>query len=220
MSKPPKNEKPPKENRRKGADTHAITDPLLEAAGENLEALFDALTDSEVLKEFPVLGTAVKLFRSGQAARAAMFASKLEKFVFETERCSPKAAKKIRDKVAKSPADAEKIGKAIAYVIERASEDEKPRLVGRLFAGFLSGRVNSAELRRLLFAIDTAFIDDLNALIARDLAIHPSYDADWVPFLAGSGFSHVIVDTKFDDSQVRYGFTPLAHLLQQAVASA
>lgn len=195
----------------------ATAAPALEAVGENAEALVDAMSDDEVLKAVPVVGTAVKVFKTVDKAKALILASKLEGFVLETKTRSADAAETIRRKVEGSEDEAGKIGEAITYVIDRATDGEKPRLVARLFVGFLEERITGEELRRLLFAIDGAFIEDLNKLLEWQMTIHPSYGKDWIPFLLGSGFARVAVSTKYDSSDVTYELTPLAHLLRKAV---
>lgn len=189
----------------------------LEATAEGIEALIDALTSDEVLKELPAVGTLLKLFRSGDKARAAMLARKLETFISEAKQRTPKAAEKLRGKVEKSEAEALRIGEVVTHVLDRAAQDGKPKLAAQVFVGFLEGRIDEEQLRRLLFAIDAAFIDDLNRLLDWDLNIHPSHGAAWIPFMSGAGFARIRVDTKFDESAVEYEWTELARLLRVAV---
>lgn len=58
-----------------------IDNPLLEAALENAEVAADLLTSNEVLREIPVVGTALNIIRGVRDVRERIFAHKPERFV-------------------------------------------------------------------------------------------------------------------------------------------
>ena len=53
---------------------------LLEAALENAEALLDTVTDNEVLKNIPIVGTCIKVVKSVGDVRDRLLAGKLVQF--------------------------------------------------------------------------------------------------------------------------------------------
>ncbi|HVY06389.1 MAG TPA: hypothetical protein VHB46_10485 [Burkholderiales bacterium] len=138
--------------------------PLLEATMQNAEAAFDLATDNEAVRAIPIIGTAFKVAKGIDDLRSRAFAAKLANFVTAKELQTAKARDKLKNGIAESPEEAQKLGESLFLVLERMTDMEKPALLARLFAGYLDDRITSIELRRLAQAVDSAFVDDLKIL--------------------------------------------------------
>src|SRR5262249_50727090 len=110
-----------------------------------------------------------------------------------------------------------KSGETLFLVLEHANDFEKPSLLAKLFAAYVHGVITESELRRLAHAMDGAFTDDLNDLLAWDDQKNPSHAGEWMENLVGSGFARVRAESGYDDVSVRFELTALARLLKRAI---
>lgn len=72
---------------------------FFEALLENAEAAADLLTDNEMVKAIPVVGTAVKLCKGFDDIRSRVLAAKLQAFLTEPHLQTEDARAKIEQKV-------------------------------------------------------------------------------------------------------------------------
>jgi len=187
--------------------------PLLESIFENAEAIFDATSNSDVLKEIPVISTAVKLLRAADTIKEKLFAAKIYQFLQELDRISPFDIEKIRKKIADSSQESEKVGNTLLMVLDKVSDLNKPKLLGQLFIAYLDNVISADELRRLVHAVDVAFIDDLLKLIGSSPS-DPS--GSHLEFLVLSGLSSVVAGGWENIGEISYEKTKLANKLLRA----
>ena len=138
---------------------------LLEAALENAEALLDTVTDNEVLKNIPIVGTCIKVVKSVGDVRDRLLAGKLVQFCQRLNEVSPEGREKMRKKMASNPDEAERIGSTLMIVLDKITALEKADIVAYVFIAYTLDVIDQADLRRFLDAIDQAFVDDLVDLL-------------------------------------------------------
>jgi hypothetical protein len=188
--------------------------PLLEASLENIEVFLDTFINEEVLKDIPILGTAVKLLRASDTIRDKLFAEKIYSFLHEIHKFSQSDIEKMRKKSADSPHESVKIGNTLLMVLDKVSDLDKPKLLGQLFIAYLDNVISVDDFRRLIHAVDVAFVDDLLELI-RSSPSDPF--GSHLEFLVSSGLSCVVTggwDQMGENSTgVSYEKTKLANKL-------
>jgi hypothetical protein len=124
------------------------------------------------------------------------------------------AREKLRAKAAESPEEAEKVGNTLLLVIERVSDLDKPRLLGQLFIAYLDSVISADDLRRLVHAVDVAFVDDLQKLLRSGA---PSSSGAHLEFLVSSGLSRVVTGSTWDEvGKISYETTMLAYEMLKA----
>jgi hypothetical protein len=138
---------------------------LLEAALENLEAVIDPVINNDIVKSIPVIGTAFKVIKGASDIRDRMFAAKLTTFLLTTEKVTPQAKEEMRQRIASSPDEAKKVGQALMLVLDKITALEKAEMMAYIFIAHTLGQIGAADFRRLLDAIDQAFVDDLADLL-------------------------------------------------------
>jgi hypothetical protein len=164
--------------------------PLLEAALENAEVIVDALSDDGVLKEIPVIGTAVKVCKAIDTIRDRLFVAKLKRFLFGLGD-EVKFVAKLRKKIAQSPEQAQKVGETLLMVLERITDIDKADLLAIFFYAYTDEFITSEEFRRIAQSIDMALIDDLHKLLALEQNPIQSLEP-WLQYLAPSGLSQLL----------------------------
>ena len=190
--------------------------PVLEAALEGGEVIVDVLMRGEVLAEVPVIGTAIKICKAADAIRDKAFAAKLAQFVRNLDSMSEEHRRKLREKVASAPHEAQKLGETLLFVIERVTDLDKPLLLAQLFLAYLDDVLSSDELRRLSQAVDTAFADDLKQLLERHKLPEKS-DELWLECLVPSGLTRLVAGQTYDElGRLYYEVTPFGNKLRNA----
>lgn len=191
---------------------------FLEAFLEGSEAAIDLATDNEAIRAVPVIGTALRVLHGIDDVRSRAFAAKLRKFIDAPELHTEKTRAKLKDGIASSSDNAEKIGETLFLVLERMTDLEKPALLARVFAAYLDGVIDSALLRRAAHAMDAAFTDDLLALSKWDTNINASYATEWMMPLAAAGITHTVAGRTYDDQgTIYYHLTDLGKALHKAL---
>jgi len=183
---------------------------LIEAGLEAIEAIVDTFSEQDVWTELPVVSTVFKSLRASNTIREKIFANKIFIFFEELNRASDSKRKQLKDKILNSPQEAKEVGRILLMVLDKVTDLDKPKLLAKLFIAFLDEVISKEDMRRLIYAVEIAFIDDLHGLIrngaGQNIDLH-------LQFLVSSGLSHMAGGW---DTGYGYEKTILADKLLQA----
>ncbi|MCA9036304.1 MAG: hypothetical protein KDA91_14310 [Planctomycetaceae bacterium] len=189
--------------------------PMLELTLETAETVADNLLDSDVLKEIPVVGTALKLCKAADNVRNRLFIAKLQRFLLATN-VDPDTKAKWRAKASASPEEAAKIGESICLMLDRLADLTKAELIGTLFVAYTSDVIDHDKLQRLTQAIDVAFIADIKMLLSKHKLPEDSTEP-WMMHLVPSGLTQITGGKTLDSVGAIYcNATKLGHSLRNA----
>lgn len=188
--------------------------PILEAVLENAEVIADLLTDDNVLAGIPIIGSAIKICKASDAIKDRLFTLKLIKFITELEQVPEHTKNKYKQKIAENPTEAENIGSTLLLVVDKLIDLEKPQIIAKIFTAYLDEKITASDLKRIIIAIDTAFLDDLNKFL--DVPSLPEKATnDWMQYLSTSGLTRTVTGKTFDDiGKIYYEPTQLGILLR------
>ena len=188
--------------------------PVAEAALESGEVVADILMRGDVLADIPLIGTAIKICKAADSIRDRAFAIKLSRFILNLGSITEEQKNKLKEKMGAGTEEAQKIGETLLFVLERVTDLDKPFLLSQIFLAYVDGVVSSDELRRLCQAVDIAFADDLQQLLAAKIIPEESNEP-WMLYLVASGLTQLATSTMFDDAGRLYCvITPLAQKLR------
>ncbi len=189
---------------------------LVEAALENVEAIIDAATQDEVIKNIPFVGTAAKLLKAAGAFRDRMFAAKLSRFFQHLGEVTPEAREKITQKMAASPDEAMKVGQTVLLVVEKITAFDKAQILAYVFIAYTQGHIGAKDFLRLCDAIDQAFIYDLKDLLGVHEAGYTT-DGDYMKHLSRTGLTFADPRKIFRTPEdYHYGISRLGEQLRDA----
>lgn len=187
---------------------------ILEAFLETSEVIVDALTDDNVLAGVPVIGSAFKIARAADSIRDRAFAAKLARFADGLGTISVHEKEQYVRKLKSNPEEAARVGETLVLVLDRFIDLEKPELLARVFVGYLEGNLSASEFHRLSQAIDSAFTEDINALLsAGTLPEKPTYP--WMESLVPHGLTQAVIVSTVDIAAVYYTISTLGHKLRE-----
>ncbi|WP_419655803.1 hypothetical protein Dvar_49040 [Desulfosarcina variabilis str. Montpellier] len=138
---------------------------LDDIAFEISEIGLDQFLDKDFIKELPVVGVIARIFKDSLDMRNRIFLAKVARFLFRLKDVTKEQNKAFEEKIRNDPNLKRKVGQTLVLILERLDNLEKPDMVGKCFACYLSNKITFSQFRRLSSAIDLAFIDDLNALL-------------------------------------------------------
>jgi hypothetical protein len=138
-----------------------MNENLQEVAIAVSEVALDSLTDNEIIKDIPVIGIFVRLARATMSIPDRIFAKKVERFISVTNSIPRDKRDQFHDRLEAEPDLRRKAGEVLVLTLDRVEDLQKAAITGKLFSHFITGDIAFDILRRLLVAVDRAFIDDL-----------------------------------------------------------
>jgi len=188
-----------------------IFSPTLDLAPDYAQMGIDAFETSEVLKEVPLVKTAVALFKTGIAIREWHFVQKLLAFLkeFHGNSTESQGTRVFRDKINSDSAFRDKVASHLLVILDRYVTTEKAQILAHLFRAHVNGEiewddfVSLSEILDALHRSSHAFLKEL-AVSATPFFYHGGDRPEEAPlFAAGIATRH---GTKF-------AITPLGQML-------
>lgn len=138
---------------------------IIENSSDILEYGIDFFTENEVVKDFPILGTVIKIGFTVKSISDRIFLKKIERFLFQFELIKET---ELENYISKTLDDKErqKVGENLLLIIDRLSDLEKPTYLSICFYGYLNNRISLDISLSLGQAIDSCHISDLTGFIS------------------------------------------------------
>ena len=130
---------------------------ILDGSSDIMEFGIDLITKNEILREFPLLGTIIKIGLSVKSLSDRAFLKKIEKFLLKLDEVSKKEKDNVIIKIQLDDKQRKSIGENLFFLIDRFSDRQKPEFL----ALYLKGEINYEDFVRLGNAIDLSFSPDL-----------------------------------------------------------
>jgi protein involved in sex pheromone biosynthesis len=114
---------------------------LLDKIGETA---IDSLLDNGVLKDIPIIGTAISLYRAGNEISAHIFAKKIATFLSEVEKLSIEERERFFNSQP-SAKDEESLGETLLLILDKIDSFNLARMLGKAFRLLVSGVISKGE---------------------------------------------------------------------------
>lgn len=128
------------------------------------EVPLDSLLQEGVIKDIPIIGTAITLWKAGNDVSAYFFAKKVVSFLTEIEKISAEKRKKFLENECADAAGMEHVGEVTLMLIDKMDHPVLAKLLGRAFSLMVYGTIS-----RQTFEIYSYIIKDLNPYLIRQL---------------------------------------------------
>jgi hypothetical protein len=137
---------------------------IIENSSDILEYGIDFFTENEIVKDFPILGTVIKIGFTVKSISDRIFLKKIERFLFQFDLIKET---ELQNYIGKTLDDKErqKVGENLLLIIDRLSDLEKPTYLSICFYGYLSNKISLDIFLSLGQAIDSCHISDLTEFI-------------------------------------------------------
>ena len=125
------------------------------------ELAIDSVLNDGVLKDIPILGTLINLYKSGANVKEYLFSRKVENFIDNLESFSQEEVEKFNNTIEHDPKLKARVSEHLTLLLDRLDDMEKSRFISMVFSAFLKQEIDFAQFRRLARAIERCMIDDL-----------------------------------------------------------
>jgi hypothetical protein len=137
---------------------------LTEVGAALLEVPLDEVLHPGLFKDVPVLGSMLGLWKTGRSIRDYLFTKKLLAFLQSLSDLPSKSRKAMIERLEEDPSFEGRVGDRVLSLLERLDSSDKATFVGRAFAAYCRGLIDSETLRRLSTAIERVPLSDLRKL--------------------------------------------------------
>ncbi|WP_348800034.1 hypothetical protein [Flavobacterium adhaerens] len=138
-----------------------INSNLIDGSADILEYGIDFFTENEVIKEFPIIGTAVKIGFTVKSISDRIFLKKIERFLLEYSELTSLEKTIMQKKIQLSDSVKKKTGEAVILLLDRFSDLNKPYFLAKCFSSYIEGTLLFDDFIRLGNAIDISHSADL-----------------------------------------------------------
>lgn len=129
------------------------------------EPFTDSLLNDGIIKDMPVLGSALKIAYLCKSINDHFFVRKVERFIFCLRTIGQKKVYKFL-KSLEHRKYRKKVGEVIVLLLNRYDDLEKPEIMAEVFKAYIQGAVNFDQFYRLCSGVDKAFISDLKLFVS------------------------------------------------------
>lgn len=127
---------------------------------ELLEAGIDILSESEIIKEIPIIGLVYKTQRIVQKIEDYRFTKKVLRFLFELKTLDTQTKEKFIEKI-EAEKEHKDVGEKILLTIHRLDEINKATIIGKLFLASIKEQIELNDFLRLAKIVENTFLEDL-----------------------------------------------------------
>lgn len=136
---------------------------LIEIGEEIAEISVDSILNEGVLKEFPIIGSLIGIWKTGVSINDYRFLNKILLFLNETSKLSEKKRQNIIEKLEDETFQAE-AGEKLIAIIDNLETGSKAKMLGKALALFGNEIINRDEFWRISYIIDKLPMNDIVAL--------------------------------------------------------
>ncbi len=139
----------------------AIAESFGDFFQDNLEIILDRIIKDDTIKEIPVIGNIVSVFKIGKSISDRVFLRNLMNFLFEIKDIP--AEERIK-KVAEIDEDEKlkiKTGNFLISILSRLESEEKAKFLGHLFKKYVQEETNRKEFLKLTYIVDKILWSEL-----------------------------------------------------------
>jgi hypothetical protein len=134
---------------------------LITASGD---ALIDKLISSGAIDGIPIIGILSSGFKAAREARDHLYLRQIVKFLMELKSTSEEDRTSFVCGL-KKKGELERFGENVLLILSRVDDGLKPRIIGRLMAAHISGKIKSyTKTIRLVAIVNRVYAEDLNYL--------------------------------------------------------
>jgi hypothetical protein len=142
-----------------------IMSKLLELLADFGEVALDVTLEEGLLKDIPVIGSAIKIAAITKNIPNQLFLSKMKRFLQKIDKISQEDKENFIQDLDSKPELKSKVGEYLVLIIDRLDDMDKTDILAELFIKYVKNNIDLETFRRLASAIDIAFIEDIKALI-------------------------------------------------------
>ena len=125
------------------------------------EVVIDSVLDDGLLKDIPIVNIIVGLGNFGSKIHKGIFIKKVLTFLSNLESTTIEERQNFIQKIESCETYNNKVGEALIMILEKCSDLEKPKIIGKLFKASIKEEIDYQTFLRLCSLIERVHIPDL-----------------------------------------------------------
>lgn len=178
---------------------NSLTEDVAGIVGEYAELGLDVLVEDGLLKDIPVVSTAVAVYKIGKSIHERHHIAKLISFLNEINKgiADEEQRQKYREKFNGNEKFRNKELEYILILIDRYISFDKPQMLAKLYLAYLDGEIIWEEFTMYAEVIDRFLLLDAGKLISSDekTIVHRNIGDEYVLRLVALGLMTEITNT-------------------------
>ncbi len=171
-----------------------LKENIAEGTAELLDVAMDQILESEILKEIPIIGLAVRMAYAAGSVRDRLFARKVQQFLDSLPKIEEREREQFRTKLEQDATFRAKVGEVLVLTLENMNALDKADILATLFDRLSREKLTLAQFYRLSAAINAAHIGDLLQMIGKPSQTY-GYSNDYLLYLVGTGLAEYVPNT-------------------------
>ena len=145
---------------------NSLTEEVSGITGEYVEIGLDALVEDGILKDIPIVSTAVSIYRIGKSIRERHHVAKLISFLNEINKgiADEEKRQKYREKFCRNEKFRNQELEYILILVDRYISFDKPQMLAKLYLAYLDGEIIWEEFTMYAEVIDRFLLLDCRTL--------------------------------------------------------
>lgn len=121
---------------------------------DSMELAFDSIMNDGLLKDIPIISTAVSFIRLSRGISDYLRLKKLYVFQQNLHTVDDKRREKFLSRIQQDQEFREEVGLNLLLLLEKMEHIKKPILLAKVFSAFVEGKINKYQYERLCFVVD------------------------------------------------------------------
>lgn len=139
----------------------SVLSEIFDLSADSGEALVDRMLDDGILKDIPLLSSALAVARISRTISDRIFYSKVKNMLLHVGQVDAQTRSAFRRRMQDEPDYAKKVGESLVLICDDLDDLAKAEMLGVVFRSHLSSGIELDTFRRLATAINAGYIDDL-----------------------------------------------------------
>lgn len=153
------------------------------------EIILDASMTDGILKDLPIIGTIVKLYKSGVGIKGYIFVKKLNRFLTALKDVPKEQREDFVNRINDDPEFKKKVGESLILILDRLDSIDKTDYIAKAFKKYMEEHISYEMFLRVSSAIDRSFLPDL--LLLKDTGDPKNFDSDMILNLSTAGLLEI-----------------------------
>ena len=141
-----------------------ISDELSKISENASEIAIDAILNDGLLKDVPLIGTTIGLYKLGKTLTAKRQIQTLWKFLYRLGEINQTDRIKFLGKVEQDEKSRNELFERTLFILEQLDDERKAEIVSQLFKNLVLEKIKTIDYLRLSLIVDKTYLKDLGNL--------------------------------------------------------
>ena len=146
-----------KENDKKSLAISSLTS----VAADWGEVVIDSVLNDGVVKDIPILGSLINLYKSGVNIKEHIFYKKIEGLINNISSITEEELSSFNSQFDTDSDFRVRVAEHLTIIIDRLDDLEKTKYLAKAFSAFIKRKIDFEQFRRIARAIERCMIEDL-----------------------------------------------------------